>query len=267
MPQLQRRTRKAGLPTFVDVLRDIPYVFRASTTARFAMCGLIGVLVYLFVGRLIDPGFTDYWWYQVFQTSLTLVIVVLLNAAFADEGGIAFQTHVVVVGATLADTLGTAGHLYDRWAPYDKLVHFASGAAFAAGAYQALNFLHRRGVLDWSIARRGLIAAATSIMTVGIMWELYEYLSDAIFKSGRVQSRIDTYGDLVADTLGALVAVAVIYHYEWRYEQSEEAQHRQGLPTTTMSLPEPEAPYFRPTLATQEHDYALHHLPGRSMDD
>lgn len=263
MPQRQRRTQSAALPTFGDVLRDIPYVFRASTTARFAMCGLMGVLVYLFVGRLIDPGFTDYWWYQVFQTSLTLVIVALLNAAFADEGGMAIQTHVVVVGATLADTIGTAGHLYDRWGPYDKLVHFASGAAFAAGAYQALNFLHRRGALDWSIARRGLIAAATSILTVGVIWELYEYLSDVVFSSGRVQSRADTFGDLIADTLGALLAVAVIYHYEWQYEQSPQA-----VPDgVVLQLGEPEPSVFRSPLAQRERDYALHHLPGRSMDD
>jgi uncharacterized membrane protein YjdF len=265
MPQRQRRTRAQALPTFGDVLRDIPYVFRASTTARFAICGLFGVLVYLFVGRMIEPNFTDYWWYQVFQTSITLVIVVLLNAAFADEGGMAIQTHVVVVGATLADTIGTAGHLYDKWAPYDKLVHFASGAAFAAGAYQAFNLLHRRGVLDWSIAKRGLIAACTSIMIAGVVWELYEYLSDALFMSGRVQSPIDTIGDLIADTLGAFTAVAVIYHYEWRYERNQES--RAQLDRPVMALPEPEPHLLRPHLAGREREYALRHLPGRSTDD
>jgi hypothetical protein len=265
MPQRQRRTQTHGLPTFGDVLRDIPYVFRASTTARFAICGLLGVLVYLFVGRMIEPNFTDYWWYQVFQTSITLVIVVLLNAAFADEGGMAIQTHVVVIGATLADTIGTAGHLYDKWAPYDKLVHFASGAAFAAGAFQTLNLLHRRGVLNWSIARRGLTAAATSFLIAGVVWEMYEYLSDALFMSGRVQSPVDTFGDLIADTLGAFVAVAVIYHYEWRYERSAEATRDLDVPVK--ALPEPEPQLLRPNLARHERDYALRHLPGQSMDD
>jgi hypothetical protein len=265
MPQLQRRKRAPGLPTFGDVLRDIPYVFRASTTARFAICGLLGVLVYLFVGRMIEPNFTDYWWYQVFQTSITLVIVVLLNAAFADEGGMAIQTHVVVVGATLADTIGTAGHLYDKWAPYDKLVHFASGAAFAAGAYQALNLLHRRGVLSLTIARRGLIAASTSILIAGVAWESYEYLSDALFKSGRVQSPVDTFGDLIADTLGAFLAVAVIYHYEWLYKRSVESGQEQARPSLALAEPDPQL--LRPSLAHHERDYVLRHLPGRSMDD
>ncbi len=265
MPQRHRRARTAEMPTFGDVLRDIPYVFRVSTTARFAICGLSGVLAYLLIGRMIEPNFTDYWWYQFFQTSATLIIVVLLNAAFADEGGMAIQTHVVVVGATLADTLGTAGHLYDRWGPYDKLVHFASGAAFAAAAYQALNFLHRRGVLDWSIVRRALIAAVTSMMIVGFAWEFYEYASDAIFQSGRVQSRADTIGDLIADTAGALVAVAVIYHYEWRYERSLEVGR--ALIEPELALPEPEPQFLRSSLVQHERDYALHHVPGHGMDD
>jgi hypothetical protein len=265
MPQRHRRTPTAGMPTFGDVLRDIPFVFRASTTARFAICGLMGVLAYLLIGRMIEPNFTDYWWYQFFQTSATLVIVVLLNAAFADEGGMAIQTHVVVVGATLADTLGTAGHLYDRWGPYDKLVHFASGAAFAAATYQALNFLHRRGVLEWSIIRRGLIAAVTSMLIVGAVWEFYEYASDAIFRSGRVQSRADTIGDLIADTAGAIVAVAVIYQYERRYERLTRSRREQIEPH--LALPAPEPQLLRSSLARHERDYALHHAPGHGMDD
>jgi uncharacterized membrane protein YjdF len=213
---------------------------------------------------MINPGFTDYWWYQVFQTSMTLVIVVLLNAAFADEGGMAFQTHVVVVGATLADTIGTAGHLYDRWEPYDKLVHFASGAAFAAGTYQALNLLHRRGALSWSAARRGFIAVVTSFLTVGIVWELYEYLSDAVFNSGRVQSRGDTYGDLVADTLGALVAVAVIFQYERRYEQPAIAAAEQPR---VHALPEPDEALLQHSLTGRDREYVLQRLPVRGRDD
>lgn len=264
MPQVQRRMRKSGLPTFGDVIRDIPYVIRVSSAARFAVFGLVGVLIYLLVGRMINPGFTDYWWYQLFQTSITLVIVLLLNAAFADEGGMALQTHVVVVGATLADTLGTAGHLYDRWGPYDKLVHFASGAAFAAATYQALNLLHRRGALNWSAARRGFIALVASFLSVGVVWETYEYLSDAVFNSGRVQSRGDTVGDLIADTMGALVAAAVIFHYEWRYQRglAAEAAH-----ASTPALPEPDERFFLPGHPGREREYALQQAPGTSMDD
>lgn len=263
MPPIQRRIERSGLPTFREILRDIPYVIRVSPTARFAAMGLSGVLAYLFIGQLIRPGFTDYWWYQLFQTSATLLVVLIFNAAFADEGGMAIQTHVVIVGATLADTLGTAGGLYHSWGPYDKLVHFASGAALAALLYQSFNFLHRRGVLAWSAIRRGAIAAAGSFLITGILWELYEYVSDAVFKSGRVQSRGDTFGDLAADALGALVAVGIIYHYEWRYEgrQEDEAKARSEEPVA--ALPMSDQMPVTPSLNGHEREYALRHLPQR----
>jgi hypothetical protein len=201
---------------------DIRSVLRVNEAARWATCGLGGVIVYLFVGRILDPTFTNYWWYQLFQTSLTLGIVLFLNGMFAEEGGMAWQTHAVVVGATLADTLGTAGHMYDRWGPYDKVVHFSSGAAFAAGGYQALAFLKRRGVIAWEPFKRGIVAIVLSFLVVGVIWETYEYLSDVVFSSGRVHGWGDTFGDLIADTSGAILAIAFIRRYE-RHQHHEIA--------------------------------------------
>jgi len=216
MPATRLHDETSPTSSAIAFIHDVRSVLRVNEAARWATCGLGGVIVYLFVGRFLDPGFTNYWWYQLFQTSLTLGIVLFFNGMFAEEGGMAWQTHAIVVGATLADTLGTAGHMYERWGPYDKVVHFSSGAAFAAGVYQALAFLKRRGVIAWEPLKRGLLAIIVSIVVVGFIWETYEYLSDVVFGSGRVHGWGDTIGDLISDTTGAILSITVIMRHERR---------------------------------------------------
>jgi len=197
-----------------NIYRNVPVVLRTSRAARYTAMGLGGVLIYLLIGQMIDPGFTNYWWYQLFQTSATLAVVLSLDALFVEEGGMAWQTHLLVVGATLADTLGTAGHLYEKVVPYDKFVHFAGGAALAAGAFQSLTFLDRRGVMMMSPIKRAILSAMISLLIAGVIWETYEFLSDVVFGSGRVHGWGDTIGDLIADTLGAITAVTIMVRHE-----------------------------------------------------
>ncbi|MGH2549282.1 MAG: hypothetical protein ACRDHN_07820 [Thermomicrobiales bacterium] len=222
MPATRLHDKTSPGSSAIAFTHDIRSVLRVNEAARWATCGLGGVIVYLFIGRLLDPGFTNYWWYQLFQTSLTLTIVLFLNGMFAEEGGMAWQTHAIVVGATLADTLGTAGHMYEKWGPYDKVVHFSSGAAFAAGIYQALAFMKRRGVIAWDPFKRGLMAVLVSFFVIGFIWETYEYMSDVVFGSGRVHGWGDTIGDLIADTTGAILAIGIIRRHE-RLQQREIA--------------------------------------------
>ena len=263
MPPHQRGMARLGLPSAREIVRDIPYVLRESFTARFAVFGLSAVLVCLIVGQIVSPGFTDFWWYQVVQTFATLVIVLFFNAAFASEGGMAIQTHILVVGATLADTIGNAFDFYHSWEPYDKVVHFTSGAALAAGTFQALNFLSRRGILNWSAGKRALAGFATSLFVTGLVWETYEYMGDAVFNSGRVQSRGDTAGDLIADTLGAFFAVAIVYQHERRL-QRESYQRSQDAEIS--ALPAPDRRPVNDGFQAPERKYALTRTRS-SMDD
>jgi hypothetical protein len=250
-------------PSASQIVRDIPVVLRESFTARFAALGLSAVIVSLIIAQLVRPGYTNYWWYQFAQTTATLVIVLVFNAAFASEGGMAMQTHVVVIAATLADTIGTTFGFYQSWEPYDKIVHFTSGAAFAAGVYQSLNYLSRRDLLKWSALERGAASFFASVLVTGLLWETYEYMGDAVFNSGRVQSRGDTFGDIVADTAGALVAVAVIFEYERRHHRNQFA------PADAPSMPEhaePDHTVLHPTYSSAEREYALPRTRS-SMDD
>lgn len=200
-----------------------------SAKARRTALGLFAVIAYLLIGRLIEPGFTRYWWYQLGQTSGILVMVLTLDTVFAREGGVSWQTHGIVLMTTYADVAGTANNLYDRFGPYDKIVHFWSGAALAAGTYEVLRLLDRRGAISIAPLRRAVLAIVVSFTIAGFAWELYEQFSDDIFNSGRVQSRKDTQIDLVADALGAAAAAVLLRLKDARRQQFvAEARHETG---------------------------------------
>jgi uncharacterized membrane protein YjdF len=182
----------------------------SSAKTRRSVLGLGAVLGYLLLGRLIDPGFTTYWWYQLLQTTATLIVVLVLEIVFAAEGGLAWQTHVIALATTYADIGGTSTGLYHAIGPYDKVVHFWSGAAFAAAVYDVLSLLHHRGVMVSLPAHRMFSAVLISFALAGVAWELYEHLSDILFHSGRVQGGWDTVHDLVCDAGGGIAAVVVL---------------------------------------------------------
>jgi uncharacterized membrane protein YjdF len=210
MTGMPTRTERPPRTAIGRVPRRLAATLDASAKARRSALAMFAVLAYLAIGRAIAPGFTDYWWYQLAQTTATLAILLTLETVFAREGGLAWQTHVIVVVTTWADVLGTAGHLYDTFNPYDKIVHFCAGAVFAAGIYEVLRLLDRRGTVTTSPQLRALLAVAVSFALAGLAWEVYEYMGDAVFQSGRVQSRLDTVHDLASNVCGGVIAVVIL---------------------------------------------------------
>jgi uncharacterized membrane protein YjdF len=192
-------------------------LLRTSPWAMLSAAGLGSLLLYLLGRQAVDPGFTHYWGYQVVQIAVTLVVLLAVHAMFAPEGGLSWYTHVVVTADTWADTLGTAGHFYDRYSVYDKITHFGGGVALTAVAANVLAALAKRGVVSWSLRVR--LAAAVAIMLVlNIGWETYEWLGDAVFSTGRHQGNLDTIYDFVSDITGALVSAVLLWRLEPRSE-------------------------------------------------
>jgi hypothetical protein len=185
----------------------------ASPWTLFSMVGLGSLLLYLLVREAVDPGFTNYWGYMVFQIAITIAIVLILSVVFAPEGGLSWYTHLVVTATTWFDTLGTAGHMYDRYDVYDKITHFAGGVAITAVAANIFSALTIRGVLEWSLMRRLVTAVALSV-AIGGIWEIYEYFGDVFFSTGRHAGSLDTIYDLISDTIGSLVSAVLIWRLE-----------------------------------------------------
>ena len=176
-----------------------------SPGARFSTMSTVGLTVYLLTAQALEPGFTDFWGYLLFQAVATLGLLTAGECMLAEEGGLSWQTHLFAVVCLFADTIGTDGNLYAQVSEYDKFTHFLGVAAITSGLAEAFRVLPVRGFARPAAPTRVLIAIGLGI-AVGIGWEMYEYLGDVAFHTTRVQGTTDTAFDLVFDTLGATVA-------------------------------------------------------------
>jgi hypothetical protein len=147
---------------------------------------------------------------MVVQTAGTLALVLGASVWFAAEGGLSWYTHLVVTGNTWADTFGTAGHLYERHAAYDKITHFLAGVAITAAAADVLRALDERGAIRLALVRRLLVAMHVTLV-INIGWESYEYVGDFVFDSERHRGSLDTAYDFAFDMSGAVVSALVIW--------------------------------------------------------
>ena len=172
-----------------------------------------GLLGYLLLGGAVRPGFTDYWGYLVGQTALALTLLVLAEARLADGGGLSWSAHALAGMGLAADVVGNAARWYARSDAYDQLVHFLSLAAITTVLADGLAALGRRGTVGWSLPVRLVVAAAAAV-ALGLGWEVYEYVGDAVFRTWRSHGRWDTTFDVVCDGLGAVTAAALVWRRE-----------------------------------------------------
>ena len=184
-------TRRLVLGDWTPVVRDGIDVLRLvllGGAVVFAVRGELGRATFLLVlgaitllGRLVDLP-------RVYDLSLTLGMVL--------QG--------------FGETLG----LYDRFEHFDDLVHVTLPMLTAPVVYIALARLevvpdprdethlpHYVGI--------AVVTAALGI-TVGALWEVYEWRSDAWLGTDLSESNDDTNGDLVRDILGSLTGAALL---------------------------------------------------------
>jgi hypothetical protein len=174
-----------------------------SPQARLTTMATVGLTVYLLTAQAIEPGFTDFWGYLLFQALATLGLLTAGECMLAEEGGLSWQTHLFAVVCLFADTIGTDGNLYAQVSEYDKFTHFLGVAAITSGLAEAFRVLPVRGFARPAAAPTRVLIAIGLGIGVGIGWEMYEYLGDMAFHTTRVQGTRDTAFDLVFDTLGA----------------------------------------------------------------
>ncbi|HET9662207.1 MAG TPA: phosphatase PAP2 family protein [Thermomicrobiales bacterium] len=193
---------------------------------RFSVYSLGLMLTYLIVRQVVDPGFTHYWGYMVAQIALSLIVILILSVHYSAQGGFSLLTHVIIVVTTYADTLGTAGHMYDRYISYDKITHFLGSAAVASAVGDVLIAKARKGSISWS-PRKMMIMAAGIAIGMGALWEVYEYVGDRLLDTGRDGGMTDTTYDLISDSAGAIFAAALLYW--WQFTSPETLSPRQSV--------------------------------------
>ena len=188
-------------------------VLARSRSAQFSAVTLTTLLTYLIIGRIVDPGFTDFWGYLLFQMAFTLFLLLAGDVIFADQGGLSWPTHVIAVGAGYLDVFGTDGNLYARIDEYDKITHFAGVAAVTSGVYDCFRAMNLRRGGTWPAGERYILAVSIGV-AVGVSWEIWELIGDRVFHTTRIGGTWDTTNDLVMDTLGAFGAGTLLWWLE-----------------------------------------------------
>lgn len=221
---------RTGRPQTIEQISGnrLVWVLENVAKARWTSITLVGALFFLLLGEVFVPGSNPYYGYQMLQVMIVMVVVLSVELAFLQQGGLGWPTHTVISATVIADVVGTSSDLYHAWGPYDKFVHVSSAAALSAGSFDILAGLNKRGIVNMTGLKRWFTAGAISFLIAGLIWELYEYLADVVFHTDRVQGRIDTRNDLISNITGATVAATVAWLWERHRERRQREFERQS---------------------------------------
>ena len=109
--------------------------------------------------------------------------------------------------------LGEMQDFYDRFWWWDLALHFGSAMGFGILGFLLVFMLFqgdRYAAPPWAVGALSFCLA----MTVGVLWEIFEYAMDTLFGFNMMKSGLpDTMGDLIVDAVGAALAAlaGVVY--------------------------------------------------------
>lgn len=150
-------------------------------------------------------------WEQAFFSAVTLVLTLL--PAFVSRR---YRVHIppefqliTVLFVFLAEYLGTVRGLFDRFWWWDMVLHASSGFLLGIVGFIVLFLLNRtdrlpRGMRPVFLCFFGF----TFSVTIGVLWEIYEFTVDQLIPGMNAQSTEtgvkDTMHDLIVNMVGAL---------------------------------------------------------------
>lgn len=180
---------------------------------RVAAWAVLGVLAIL----AIFAGVRNGW-----QNGLILAgfLAVLAGYLAAQRSAPAVFNAVLVAAVTL-NAVGWSWGLFQSVWGFDEIAHTVGTLAVTAvtawyGYKPVHSALRRHG---WVM----LLAVFTLGAALGAWWEIIEWVGYQLFTRGKIQALDDKISDMVADSIGALLAAGM---YRWALRQREPA----GLP-------------------------------------
>ena len=158
-------------------------------------------------------------WENVFLAAL--VIGLTLLPALARRHRIIIPPDIQLISAPfvfLSLFLGSAVDLYYKYWWRDMVLHAGSGFLFGMVGFLAIFLLNQTDRIP-QVMRPAFVClfAATFAVTVGVVWEIFEYAMDLIAPSLNMQTGEtgvhDTMHDLIVDTVGAVIVAAMGWAY------------------------------------------------------
>ena len=145
------------------------------------------VLVLTFLPALVERQFDVH-----LPVEFTLVTCVFLYAAFA---------------------LGEVRRFYHRFWWWDLLLHSVSALVMGLTGFLLVYVFYRSRRIQMAPIYVALVSFGFAV-TIGVLWEIFEYLMDWSFGFNMQKSGLDdTMTDLIVDAAGGLIAALIGYRY------------------------------------------------------
>jgi VanZ family protein len=124
----------------------------------------------------------------------------------------------ILVSALAVNVAGYALNLYERFWWFDDALHFYTPFAITLLLAYLLHGVVLSGVREHAFIF--VLTVASLGIAVGALWEIAEWIYDALVPINAILGKSDTMIDLVLDTLGSLLAgvlsVALLKNRETR---------------------------------------------------
>jgi hypothetical protein len=109
--------------------------------------------------------------------------------------------------------LGELGNFYHHFWWWDILLHFSSAIAFGCVGFIILFYLNKSNKISSKPIWVAIFSFAFAV-SVGAVWEIFEFAMDQIFGMNMQKSGLmDTMWDLIIDVAGALIASLTGFAY------------------------------------------------------
>jgi len=178
---------------------------RATLYIQFAMVGGLA----LFIWR------RD--WENVFLT--VIVLALTLIPAYLAKRRIHLPPEFQFISAAfvfLSLFLGSAADFYYKYWWWDAVLHTGSGFLLGVVGFLSVFLLNRTSRIPQGIRPAFMcFFAVTFAVTLGVLWEIFEFAVDSTWPAVNMQSNEtgvrDTMWDLIVDTIGAVIVAAMGY--------------------------------------------------------
>jgi uncharacterized membrane protein YjdF len=168
-------------------------------------------------------------WLNLFTTVITITLFLIVQL-FQDKYNFKLHSELqitVLLFIYASVFLGGVADFYNRFSWFDSLLHTVSGLGLGFLGFIILYSLYKTGKMKTSPFLVSFFAFCFAL-SLGVLWEIFEFLMDEMFDSDMQKARnleyvygyfetrlglLDTMKDLMLDALGALTASTIGYLY------------------------------------------------------
>ncbi|MEX0668746.1 MAG: hypothetical protein WD061_03355 [Candidatus Saccharimonadales bacterium] len=158
-------------------------------------------------------------WMEIFVSLVVLAMTYIADLVQRWYGvKIPLEIEVYMVVLIYASIfLGELHDFYGIFWWWDSVMHFTAAIVFGFIGFLIMYTIYHRHKLEASASLIALFAFCFS-MTIGAMWEVFEFIMDQSFDLTMQPSGFDTMVDLILNAIGAAITSTVGYFYIKREE-------------------------------------------------